>query len=145
MGNDKEQCFDDAIKDYNNAIYDAGKKPMEISFQQKWIQNPDLSWSQSPPNIEWWQFWKWANSAPAPRGQLRIPDITLEGPDGNTLWVDKKFTSADGSVDSWGKVPGKTNGNTQLEDYNQFNKLNNPGNPGAEDLKLGPNRRLRLP
>lgn len=132
---DKEQCFDDAMEDFNDATEEGGGKPIDIDFQKTWVEQP-AGWVQAPDVNHWWQFWEWYKKNI--QGQIRRPDITMKGPDGKTLVVDKKFTRADGSVDDWGKVPGKKNGNTQKPDYNSINKQNNPGNAEAQDLALTP-------
>lgn len=49
--------------------------------------------------------------------------------------VDLKFTRKDGTVDKWGKTPGKGNNNIQLEDYDE---INSQTDPDAQDLKLDP-------
>jgi|GEM_PF-5296238 len=66
--------------------------------------------------------------------QYRVPDLTVNTPQG-PLVVDLKFTRKDGTVDKWGKTPGKGNNNIQLEDYDE---INSQTDPDAQDLKLDP-------
>lgn len=137
MASDKEQCFEDALDSYNDAMPD--EKKLNIKHRQPWVQGQDGIWRQEPRG-----FWAGVNSmmksvkfklglAPAPGSaqQVRVPDVTLD----DHLVVDTKFTRGDGTIDDWGKKPGAGNGKTQREDYNDINKQTNPK---AQDLKLDP-------
>jgi hypothetical protein len=145
MPSEKDQCFADAIRAYE----DATGKDLKIEFEQPWVQDVDGTWSR--PNKTWWNIvngvrktWRWLmgdESAARPDGsslpnQVRRPDFTVEGPDGKPIVVDNKFTDANGKEDPWRTQPGQGNGKTQQEDYNDINRQNNPGDKPPQDMKL---------
>ena len=120
----KEDCFKDATRAYE----DASGKDLGIDFQQPWRQLGNGTWERAS---NWWSalnsFWN-GNAT-----QVRRPDITI----GGKKVFDLKFTRSDGTVDTWGNVPGKGNGNTQLNDYNDINRQNAP-DMDNDDPKLDP-------
>jgi len=137
MASTKEQCFEDALDSYNDAVEDS--KKLNIKHRQPWVQGQDGVWRQEPRG-----FWAGVNSmmktvkfklglgpAPGSAQQVRVPDVTVD----ENLVVDTKFTRSDGTIDDWGKKPGAGNGKSQREDYNDINKQTNPK---AQDLKLDP-------
>jgi hypothetical protein len=137
MATSKEQCFEEALDKYQ----DATGKDLGLKHRQPWVQGQDGRWRQEERG-----FWAGVNSMmktiksrlglgePGSSQQVRVPDLTV----GDKLVVDTKFTRSDGTVDNWGERPGAGNGRTQVEDYNDINQQQNPGNKNVKDVKLDP-------
>jgi hypothetical protein len=138
MATTKEQCFEEALDEYQKA----SGKDLNIKHRQPWVQGLDGTWRQESRG-----FWAGVNSmmktiqyrlglgpAPGSSQQVRVPDLTI----GDKVVADTKFTRADGTVDKWGTKPGAGNQNNQLDDYNDINEQQNPGNKDAKNVALDP-------
>jgi hypothetical protein len=120
MASKKEKCFHTA---YNN-WKDATGKDLGAQFEKAWTKNADGLWE--PDNRNWWhlvrswvktRLWLEDNSLdPGSVRGLRRPDITMPGPNGKDMAVEKKFTDKNGNPDEW---RGK-----QKDDYEAMNKQN---------------------
>jgi hypothetical protein len=145
MPSDKDKCFEEATRAYEDAT---GKK-LGIDFQRPWVQDRSGTWAEAPAESTFSRLMgsilktlRIQNGDQLPRApgapnpvQARYPDMTVTRPDGSKIVVDNKFTGADGRTDPWRTTPG-TNGKTQQEDYNDINRQNTNGDPNAQNLSL---------
>ena len=133
MATSKEQCFQDAVSEWEKA---SGKK-LNIDFEQPWIKNAAGGWERG--NRTWWALVNsWRKTIrylggdalePGTVQGLRRPDITMPGPNGNDMVVDLKFTDQKGNPDGWR--------NGQREAYRDINKQNQGPDSDAIGLDKG--------
>jgi len=121
----RDKCFEEAADAYNDNVPDNEKIPIE--HQKPWGQGDDAKWSPFGPLD---RLWNWIKD---PDAVYRVPDWTITI-DGKPVAGDNKF-----SGDGYSKRPGRS-GNTQLEDQNQMNEDQHPGNEDYQDLNLNPEK-----
>lgn len=101
----KEQCFRDALDEYEKAT----GKDLKIKLEEWWEKDVGGVWAHGNRYWRalvnsWAKTRRWLDgSAPEPGSVhgLRRPDITMEAPNGKDIVADIKFTDAKGNVDPW--------------------------------------------
>lgn len=150
MTNKKEKCFEETFNNYNQAAAASKDKiPMDVRFQETWIQDLDQTWSTIGRYYDWVALNKELEHTRQIRDDLlpkrpdgmrnplqkRHLDVVLRRGD-KIIVLDTKFSRKNGRFDDWQEPPGQGNGKTQKQDYDDIMKKANKDDDAAEAGKL---------